>query len=276
MTLCFLLLVSSCDNRSKTAEALYKEAETKYEQGDYNAAKLLIDSIKTSCPKAFDTRKKSIGLMQRIELAEQDKSMAFLDSLESVELVRLGQIKDEYKYLIDVDYQDVGIFVVPEQDLSRNVNRTMLYATVDDNGVMKLTSILCGSAIDHHVLKVVLNADNTFASTAQSDMFYTSTHLGLVTEKAEFEVGRTDNGVVDFIIANAGKPMTVVCEGKRSVKRQLSRQETNAVVKIKELADVLGHLYTIKEQKKEATNKINFIKARMSESSGGVGSLEVK
>ena len=204
-----MLAMASCNNQDKQAEALYREAETLFEQKDYNAAKIMIDSIKTACPKAFDTRKKAIGLMQRVELAEQQRSVAYLDSLAGVWQQAFDEIKGRYLYRKNPEYQDKGTFIVPSQDLARNNNRTMLVASTDEDGVMHLTSVLVGRPIDHHVLKVTLRADGTFAETRRSDLYYTSTHLGVVTEKAEFEVGRTDGGLVDFIIANQGKPLTI-------------------------------------------------------------------
>ena len=45
-TLILLLAMASCDDSGKRAEALYSKAEASFMQHDYNAAKLLIDSIK--------------------------------------------------------------------------------------------------------------------------------------------------------------------------------------------------------------------------------------
>lgn len=271
-----MLAMASCNNQDKRAEALYAEAETMFEQKDYEAAKLMIDSIKTSCPKAFATRKRAIGLMQRVELAEQQRSIAYLDSLTQVWLEEFDKIKGNYKYRRNPEYQDQGTFIVPSQDLAANNNRTMLVASTDEEGVMRLTSVLIGKPIDHHVIKVTLKTDDTFAQTGRSDLYYTSTHLGVVTEKAEFEVGRTDGGVADFIIINRDKQLTIECQGTKTAKRQLTKQETDAVVSVHQLAGVLSNLHSIAQQKAEAENKINFIKARMSESSGAVKALDGK
>lgn len=271
-----MLAMASCNNQDKQAEALYREAETLFEQKDYNAAKIMIDSIKTACPKAFDTRKKAIGLMQRVELAEQQRSVAYLDSLAGVWQQAFDEIKGRYLYRKNPEYQDKGTFIVPSQDLARNNNRTMLVASTDEDGVMRLTSVLVGRPIDHHVLKVMLRADGTFAETRRSDLYYTSTHLGVVTEKAEFEVGRTDGGLVDFILANQGKPLTIECQGSRTATRQLTKQEKDAIASVHQLANVLANLHTIAQQRTEAENKINFIKARMSESSGAVKALDAR
>ncbi len=262
-----LLLCASCNSSEKKAEALYAEAVGMYEHGDYAAAKLMVDSIKATYPKAFATRKKSISLMQRVELGEQLMSLAYLDSLEAVERGQFMQIKDNYKFIKNEDYQDIGLFIVPGQDLSRNLNRTMLYVSVDENGVMKLTSILCGSSIDHRSIKVVLKADGTFASTKSTNMFYASTHLGLSTEKAEFEVGSSDDGVAAFIADNKDRAMDIECHGTGVARRQLTRQEIDAVVKIGELAAVLASLHEIKEQKREVNNRLEFIKSRMDDGS---------
>ena len=53
--------------------------------GKFNEAKLQIDSIRTQYPKAFDVRKEGIALMQQIDLAEQQRSLAYLDSTLAVQ-----------------------------------------------------------------------------------------------------------------------------------------------------------------------------------------------
>lgn len=43
--------------------------------GDFSEAKMQIDSIKILYPKAFETRREGISLMQQVELKEQEKHL---------------------------------------------------------------------------------------------------------------------------------------------------------------------------------------------------------
>lgn len=64
-TLAFLL--SGCNSDSKNAGKLFQRAELAFAAGDYNLARLQIDSIRTYYPKAVDVRKAGIHLMQQID-----------------------------------------------------------------------------------------------------------------------------------------------------------------------------------------------------------------
>ena len=62
--LCATLVLASCGNDAeKKANERLTTARTAFEQGDYNEAKLQIDSIKILYPKAFDARREGISLM---------------------------------------------------------------------------------------------------------------------------------------------------------------------------------------------------------------------
>ena len=53
MACCSLI---SCNDIEKQADVKLQEAKTAFQQGNYDLAKQLIDSIKVLYPKAFDTR----------------------------------------------------------------------------------------------------------------------------------------------------------------------------------------------------------------------------
>lgn len=83
------LALSACQNGEKQAGQLFQRAEAAYAAGEYSLAKLQIDSIRTLYPKAFEVRKAGIKLMQQIDLAEQTKTLAYLDSMMTVKQAAL-------------------------------------------------------------------------------------------------------------------------------------------------------------------------------------------
>ena len=87
------LALSACQNGEKQAGQLFQRAEAAYAAGEYSLAKLQIDSIRTLYPKAFEVRKAGIKLMQQIDLAEQTKTLAYLDSMMTVKQAALDSIK---------------------------------------------------------------------------------------------------------------------------------------------------------------------------------------
>lgn len=72
MPLLHALILWEC--REKAGEKL-QTARTAFERGDFSEAKMQIDSIKILYPKAFEARREGIGLMQQVELKEQEKHL---------------------------------------------------------------------------------------------------------------------------------------------------------------------------------------------------------
>ena len=78
---CLCCTLLSCENVEKKAGEKLQTARAAFERGDFSEAKMQIDSIKILYPKAFETRREGIGLMQQVELKEQEKTLVYLDSL---------------------------------------------------------------------------------------------------------------------------------------------------------------------------------------------------
>ena len=77
-----LLLLTACDDGGeKKAQLRLQNAQEALAGGDFNEAKLQIDSIKLLYPKAFEARKQGIALMQQVELKEQQQTLTYLDSM---------------------------------------------------------------------------------------------------------------------------------------------------------------------------------------------------
>ena len=83
---CLCCTLFSCEDVEKKAGEKLQAAREAFELGNYNEAKILIDSIKMLYPKAFETRRAGIGLMQEVELKEQEKSLVYLDSMLQAKL----------------------------------------------------------------------------------------------------------------------------------------------------------------------------------------------
>ncbi len=83
---CLCCTLFSCSNVEKKAGEKLQAAREAFERGDYSEAKIQIDSIKILYPKAFETRREGIGLMQQVELKEQEKKQ-MLDMIPQLQSV---------------------------------------------------------------------------------------------------------------------------------------------------------------------------------------------
>ena len=147
---CLCCTLFSCEDVEKKAGEKLQAAREAFELGNYNEAKILIDSIKMLYPKAFETRRAGIGLMQEVELKEQEKSLVYLDSMLQAKQKDFDAIKGKYTFEKDAEYQNIGNYLHPSQVIEKNLHRSFLRFQVDENGVMSMTSIYCGAHNIHH------------------------------------------------------------------------------------------------------------------------------
>ena len=101
---CLCCTLFSCEDVEKKAGEKLQAAREAFELGNYNEAKILIDSIKMLYPKAFETRRAGIGLMQEVELKEQEKSLVYLDSMLQAKQKDFDAIKGKYTFEKDAEY----------------------------------------------------------------------------------------------------------------------------------------------------------------------------
>ena len=256
--ICLCGLLTSCGDVEKKAQEKLQAARTAFEAGLYNEAKNQIDSIKILYPKAFDTRRAGIYLMQDIEMAEQKQTLAYLDSLRQTKQQELEEMKNRFVLEKDTAYQLIGHYLAPSQVIEKNLHRSYLRFQTDERGQMSLTSIYCGKGNIHHTAVKVTAPDGTFAQTPPSMDSYETTDLGEQIEKADYKRGE-DGGLIDFIWLNKDKNLRVEFVGDRSYTTTLSRADRHAAADVRQLSEVLSALTRIQEETDEANRKIQFI-----------------
>ena len=252
--LCLMALLSGCNGDSKKAGALFQQAEMAYASGDYSLAKLQIDSIRTLYPKAVEVRKAAIRLMQNIDMQEQRKTLAYLDSMMLVKQAAFDSIKGNYVLEKDTAYQETGNYFYPTQVVEKNIGR------------MSLTSIYCAGGNIHHTAVKVSTDGDTFAQTQPSSDSYETTDLGRAIEKADYRVGKDDGGVASFIAANRDKrTFRLEFIGDRNYRTTMRRDDVKAIVAINDLARILSAMEEIRKEQNEANLKLKFVMRKMKE-----------
>lgn len=261
---CLCCTLFSCSNIEEKASEKLQVARTAYERGDYNEAKMQIDSIKILYPKAFETRREGIGLMQQVELKEQEISLVYLDSMLREKQNELEAVKGNFTFEKDAEYQKIGNYLHPSQVIEKNLHRSFLRFQVDEKGVMSMTSIYCGPHNIHHVAVKVTAPDGSFAETPTSKDCYETTDLGEKIEKADYKLGE-DGNVIGFIYLNKDKNIRVNYLGERPYATTLTPNDRKAAAEVYELAKILSSITEIKKNMEEANLKMEFIKRKMQE-----------
>lgn len=262
--MCLCSTLFSCSDVEKKASEKLQEARTAFERGDYSEAKIQIDSIKILYPKAFEARREGIGLMQQVELKEQEKSLVYLDSTLREKQKSVDAIKKNFILEKDAEYQKIGNYLHPSQVIEKNLHRSFLRFQVDENGAMSMTSIYCGPYNIHHIAVKVTAPDGSFAETPASKDSYETTDLGEKIEKADYKIGE-DGNVIGFLYLNKDKNIRVNYLGERSYTTTLTPNDRKAVGEVYELAQLLSSITEIKKNIEEANLKIEFVKRKMAE-----------
>lgn len=261
---CLCCTLLSCENVEKKAGEKLQTARAAFERGDFSEAKMQIDSIKILYPKAFETRREGIGLMQQVELKEQEKTLVYLDSLLQQKQGELDALKGKFTLEKDAEYQQIGNYLHPSQVIEKNLHRSYLRFQVNETGQMSMTSIYCGSSNIHHVGVKVVAPDGSFAETPASKDGYETTDLGEKIEKADFKMGE-DGNVIGFLYLNKDKNIKVNYQGERSYSTTMSPADRQALAGVYELAQILSSITQIKKEMEEANLKIEFVKRKMQE-----------
>ena len=262
--ICLCGLLAGCKDVEKKAALKLEEARAAYEAGNYNQAKLQIDSIALLYPKAFDTRRQGIYLMQEVDLKEQQRTITYLDSLLQKKQQEFEAVKSKYVLEKDTAYQTIGHYLAPSQVIERNLHRSYLRFQTDENGITSLTSIYCGSRNIHHTSVKVTAPDGSFAETPSSKDSYETSDLGEQIEKADYKMGE-DGGVIAFVALNQDKSLRVDYKGERPYITNMLPADRQAAASIYELGKLLSSITEIKKNIEEANLKIKFVQKKISE-----------
>ena len=263
LCICLCLACLACTDVEKQAAERLNMAQQAFAAGDYNEAKLQIDSIKILYPKAYNARKAGIGLMQQVELKEQEKTLAYLDSLLSTKQAELNAMKGKFVLEKDQEYEAIGRYLHPSQVIEKNLNRSFLRFQVDERGAMSMTSIYCGSRNIHHTA-VKVSTNDSFAQTPPSADSYETSNLGVQIEKADYKLGQ-DGNVIGFICLNKEKSIKVEFVGERSYSTQMTQADRQAADLVYRLSQTLSAITQLNKEIDEAKQKIAFIEKRMEE-----------
>ena len=251
------LFVFSCEKRiEEPARNILAEIRSEFAAGNFNRAKVLIDSVKSAHPKAYKTMREAEALRHEVLIKEKERDIAFF----SGELLRMAVVRDTMVQGFDFNknskYHDVGIYSVPSQAISENAFNNYLRATVKENGDAVITSLYRGSRIRYKSIKVTCGdvyvvADNPVYS-------WTGKEYGVYVERHDYKRGN-DGGLMDFIASAQGKVTVELLGGDRAFEYELRREDIKAIAKVKELSDLLLSIEKCREMYDAAQYSLDFL-----------------
>ena len=155
--ICVTMLLASCGNDAeKKASEKLSAARSAFAQGDYNEAKLQIDSIKILYPKAFNARREGIKLMQQVELKEQQQTLVYLDSMMQTKQQELE--KELYDYLKPYYVCGLDAVIVQDYGVLRCVRRWFPDLPVHCSTQMTITGPLGAKLLEEQGVTRIVTA----------------------------------------------------------------------------------------------------------------------
>ncbi|MCD8262337.1 MAG: hypothetical protein LUD15_13400 [Bacteroides sp.] len=260
----FLLIpvLLSCGGPDKKAQVYLDKATEAFARSEYSEAKRMIDSVRILYPKAFKVRKEGIKLMQQVEKKEQQENLVYLDSLLTVKQEEFEAIRGKFIFEKNEEYQDMGNYVFPLQRVEQNLNRSYLKVQVAENGVMRLTTLYCGTYFIHHNAIKVSVADGSFAESPYIKDVYETTNLDQKIEMGDLKLGE-DGNVIGFIHLYKDNNIKVEYLGERKFTTNMLPVDRQAISELYELSGILSAMEQIKKEMKEARLRIEFIDKNM-------------
>lgn len=263
---CAILLISACNDDKKQALSYLDKARGFYENGEYTAAKSMLDSIKARFPKEFEVQKQGLQLMRNIEITEQERNLVYCDSMLIIRTDEAELLKPTFLFEKDPEYDDIGKYMDKQQKVENKLQRSYIRSTVNELGEMSLASVYYGSQpIKHSQLKVS-KADGEYADTQDipydGGVNYSFTDMGMTTEVVTYNDGK-DDGVILFIYNNKDSALKAEYLGGKKYSYNISNADKNAVVKTFEFSVILSDIERLKKEKEKSQKRIEYLQSKL-------------
>ena len=251
------VLCSCGGSVDEAAISLLEQAKERYAAGEYNSAKLLIDSLSETYPKAYKTRREAEVLRRDVLVKEKQRDVEFL----AVQLQQLVVKRDSMISLMtlnkDSRYQDTGFYTVPSQAIKLNPYNSFLRASVKENGEAYITSFYRGKRIAHKEVKV--SCAGSYVMCNEPFMSRSYKELGVYNERRDYKYG-ADGGIMDFIATGNG-PFKVELTGDNGTfGYTLRAEDVAAVVQVLDLSNLLKTIEETNALCDEAQRALDFLR----------------
>lgn len=255
-----LVILMSCGiSREEMAKERLDEAIRLSNEGNYNLAKLKLDSLIVLFTDQPDLTEQASKILAGILLQEQQRNLLFIDS---VTYSKEKELKSMMKNFIESDeYGSEKILIHKRQKPENSYNRTFIRAHADLKGNFFISSRYYGSKwINHHQIKVYYHEKSATTESVKED--------GLNNRR--FEDGESkweivnykdgaDNGVIDFIASNWKDPLRVQFIGKGYEYIIMELYDREAIRDGYEISFVLKEINKLKLEREKTKKEIEIL-----------------
>lgn len=215
------------------AQEYVDKASEMVEQGNYNGAKMKLDSVHLLFPKSVEIRRIAKHLSDSINFIEAQKNFSYADSIRIVLDNRLTELKKEFTYEINEKYENVGRYYY--KNMSRAIGVTRIEAFVVGEGQeVQIRSFYAGKNLNHNRVGLsfsdieVVEDGSLYEMTGGEEM----TTIG--------GVGALN--LLKFLNSQGKEKVMVLLIGEKEYKYQLTESAQKALNKTYELYILMSDL----------------------------------
>ena len=223
----------SCGNSGKTsdeAEAMLNEAQQMSDEGRYDSAVVMLDSLCKTRPTETDAVKQAMHLKAQTLEKSFVAQMAQVDSIIAANAPIVEQIAPMLKGVKTPEMVE-GYRVVASIAGKELINRTDIEPRIDDGGNLYIVSLLHGVAAEHDHLRVSYGAGSAETKAVPYDKSrnYRFSDDGVTNEMVTFRYDECAD-FCQFITDNADAKLSLTFVGKKQHTVPLSNALKRAIV----------------------------------------------
>lgn len=238
-------------SRKQKADDKILEISILKEKGNYNVARIKIDSFINDFPDQLEQVNIARRFLNEISKLEQERNLLYLDSMLSAKEALLAPMMKNF--LLSDDYGAEKVLIHKRQIPENNYNRTFLRANLNEKGDFYISSRYFGDKwIYHNQIKVYNQSQSVLSDVVPEDGFDNRRFDDMAAkwEIVKFKYGK-DNGIIDYIATHWQEPLKVQFIGKGHTYIVMEKHDKEAIRDGYEISFVLKEIRKIKEEKKK-------------------------
>ncbi|MCE5206423.1 MAG: hypothetical protein LLF80_10025 [Porphyromonadaceae bacterium] len=196
-------------------------------------------------------------------MSENKRNIIYCDSMLREQYNQLNEMLTKFDFVRDDRYQEFGEYYPKIFPHKSSLNQNGLRSGVGEKGDLFIESVLSGSTVKHHKIKVTAG-DGNFAETlavTSDGLNYRFQTLDKSYEIVRF-TGSNENGIARFIYTFQNDPIRVEFIGKRTVSVTLTQAAKQGIANSFELSTLLLNIEQLKFEKEKSETLIRYLESK--------------
>ncbi|MDR2928806.1 MAG: hypothetical protein LBV41_11510 [Cytophagaceae bacterium] len=247
-------------SREELAKNRLMEIEKMADAGNYNLAKLKLDTLIQSFGDQTEYVLSAKNMLKQLNVIEQERNLAYLDSMLKAQEALLAPMMNNFT--VSDEYGSDKILIHKRQKPENSFNRTYIRAFLNQAGKFYISSRYHGNKwIYHQQIKVYNKEEFVLSEVVEEDGFNNRRFddQDLKWEVVNYKDGK-DNGIVDYIATHWKELLKVQFIGKGNAYIVMEQFDKEAVRDGYEISFVLKEIQRIKEEQRKVQKTLENMK----------------